>query len=95
VQQLITKANKGNQQTFDTLRTRMDSTAGVWERMGDTATHALESMLKGFHGPEALLVHEAQKRHCTALARELQGPNPTPLEQLLVSRIVLAASPLC
>jgi len=52
-------------------------------------TQALESLLKAFFGPDALLTHEAQRRQCAALRRELEGPAPTPIERLLVSRIVL------
>ena len=53
------------------------------------AYQAQEAMLTGFLGKEALLTHEGQRRKCAALRRELEGAAPTPIETLLVDRIVL------
>ena len=36
-----------------------------------------------------LLIQETQARKCAALTKELAGPQPSPLERLLVERIVL------
>jgi len=88
IRQLITKANKGNEQALDTLCATVEDTAPLWKQF-NMPTQALESLLKAFFGPDALLTHEAQRRQCAALRRELEGPAPTPIERLLVSRIVL------
>ena len=40
-------------------------------------------------GEQALCTQERLRRQCTALTRDLTGPVPTPLETLLVDRIVL------
>lgn len=53
------------------------------------AYQAQEAMLTGFLGEEALLTHEAQRRKCAALRRDLEGPTPTSIERLLVDRVVL------
>ena len=88
LRQLITKANKGNEQALETLCATVEDTAPLWKQF-NMPTQALESLLKAFFGPDALLTHEAQRRQCAALRRELEGPAPTPIERLLVSRIVL------
>ena len=87
IRQLMTKANKGNEQALDTL-CAVEGAPWFWERF-NMPTQALESLLKAFFGPDALLTHEAQRRQCAALRRELEGPAPTAIERLLVSRIVL------
>lgn len=48
-----------------------------------------ETLLIEYLGKDALLIHEAQRRKCAALRRDLEGPTPTPLERLLVDRVVL------
>jgi hypothetical protein len=50
-----------------------------------TARESLVRMLSG----DNLLVQEAHARKCAALTQELAGPQPSPLERLLVERIVL------
>ena len=50
-----------------------------------TARESLVRMLSG----DNLLVQEAHARKCAALTKELAGPQPSPLEQLLVERIVI------
>ena len=87
--QLLNKANKGDKQAFDSLCTRLDGNAWFWEQAGNMAYQAQETMLIGFLGAEALLTHDAQRRKCAALRRELEGPAPTPIERLLVDRVVL------
>ena len=89
LRQLLNKANKGNKQAFDDLSTRFDATAWFWEKVGNMAHQAQEAMLTGFLGADALLSHEGQRRKCVALRRDLEGAAPTPLERLLVDRVVL------
>ena len=89
LRQLLNKANKGDKQAFDYLCTRLDGAAWFWEKAGNMAYQAQEAMLIGFLGADALLTHEAQRRKCAALRWELEGPAPTPIERLLVDRVVL------
>ena len=69
---------------------RLPGTAWFWEESGNMAYQVQESCLKAFFGPKALLTQEAQRRKCAALRRELAGEHPTPLEMLLVDRIVMS-----
>ena len=89
VRQLLNKADKGNKQALDALCTRVERTAWFWEWAGNMATQVQEALLTEYPGKEALLTHEAQKRRCAALRRDLAGAAPTPIETLLVDRIVL------
>jgi len=89
VRQLLNKANKGNKQAFATV-CRLPGDVWFWEESGNMAYQAQEACLKAFFGKEALLTQEAQRRKCAALRRELAGESPTPLETLLVDRIVLS-----
>ena len=54
----------------------------------DLAKTARETLLQTMSG-DNLLVQEAHARKCAALMKELAGPQPSPLERLLVERIVL------
>ena len=52
--------------------------------------NTLESFIRRASGEKALYTQELFRRKCQALTRDLAGPNPTPLETLLVDRIVLS-----
>lgn len=86
---LLRKAEKGDTTVLPALRTQMDSTPGYWEDMGDLAHTAQESLIRTISGDKNLVVQEVHARKCAALTAELTGPQPSPLERLLVERIVL------
>jgi hypothetical protein len=88
VKKLLRKAEKGDTTVLPALRTWMDRVPGYWETVGDLATTARESLIQTICG-DNLLAQEAHVRKCTALMAELAGPQPCPLERLLVERIVL------
>jgi hypothetical protein len=67
----------------------MDRTPSYWEEVGNLAKTARESLIRTLGGDKNLVVQEAHARKCTALMAELAGPQPSPLERLLVERIVL------
>jgi len=89
LQQLLTKANKGDTQAFETVCTRFPATAWLWEVAGNIGAQVQESLLMAYLGKDALFSHEAQRRACAALRRDLEGPTPSPLERVLVDRVVL------
>lgn len=53
------------------------------------AANAREQFIKVASGEKALFTQELFRRQCTTLTRDLVGTTPTPLERLLVDRIVL------
>jgi hypothetical protein len=69
-------------------RLRMDSVPGYWETVGDLVQTARQALIQTTSG-DNLLAQEAYDRKCAALTKELAGPQPSPLERLLVERIVL------
>jgi hypothetical protein len=87
LKKLLRKAEKGDKAVLPMLRTWMDRAPGDWETIGDLATTAREALLQTISG-DNLLAHEAYDRKCAALTKELAGPQPCPLERLLVERIV-------
>lgn len=51
--------------------------------------HAREALITLASGEQALFTQELCRKQCAALARALAGADPTPLETLLVDRIVV------
>jgi hypothetical protein len=88
VKKLLRQAEKGDKAVLPTLQTWMDRTPGYWETVGDLAQTARQSLIQTISG-DNLLAQEAYDRKCVALTKELAGPQPCPLERLLVERIVL------
>jgi hypothetical protein len=89
VKTLLRKAEKGDSTVLPTLRTWMDRTPGHWEAMGDLAKVAREALIEHASGDKNLLVRESLTRKCAALTQELTGLTPSPIERLLVERIVM------
>jgi hypothetical protein len=89
LRKLIDQANKGNTQAFDRLCALPSAAAAQWVQPLDLAENAREMFIRRASGEKALCTQERLRRQCTALTRDLTGPDPTPLETLLVDRIVL------
>ena len=88
VKKLLRKAEKGDKAVLPALQIWMDRTPGYWETVGDLAQTARQSLIQTISG-DNLLAQEAHARKCAALMEEIAGPQPCPLERLLVERIVL------
>jgi hypothetical protein len=89
LRKLIEQANKGNTQAFDRLRAMLPTVAAQWLHLKDMAANAREAFIRIASGEKALFTQEMFRRQCQALTWDLTGPEPTPLEKLLVDRIVL------
>ena len=85
---LMRRADAGDPKALASLRTVLDSPDGrtVWETAGDLAVQAEASLVRAVAGKNAI-VKESTERRLAEFKRELTGPNPTPLERLLVARI--------
>jgi hypothetical protein len=86
---IVRKAEQGDTTVLPVLRTYMDQAPGFWAQRGDMAQVTQKILVKLVAGEKNLLVQESITRKCAALTQELAGATPSPLERLLVERIVL------
>ena len=84
---LVGRARTGDRTALPLLRRYLDAHPEVWQRGGDLALHAQEVWLALLAGPD-LFVAESVRRKLDDMKAELGGSNPTPLEALLVERIL-------
>jgi hypothetical protein len=89
LRKLIDQANTGNRQAFDRLCALRPTAAAQLAHFGDVAEHAREALITRASGEKALFTQEVLRKQCMALAQDLAGPTTTPLERLLVDRIVV------
>jgi len=86
VQAFLDRAHNGDETTLPVLREMLQVPAIV-EHCGNLAAH-VEDTLVGKLAGQDLAVREGLRRKLASLRAELGGPAPTPLERLLVERIV-------
>jgi hypothetical protein len=87
LRKLIDRAQDGDAATLPTLRKMLENPATVDSLGGDLAFQAQAMLIRKFSGKN-LLLKEALPRKLDLMRAELSGPNPSPLERLLVERIV-------
>jgi hypothetical protein len=87
VTQLVRRAREGDQTVLSELRRLLDQNPRLWKCHGDLAQQAEEAWLRLAAGHD-LFLHESLIRKLRDLREELAGPDPSPLEKLLVGRIV-------
>jgi hypothetical protein len=84
---LTDRAQKGDKTALPALRELLKEPAAADLLGGDLAKQAQLTLINKFSG-QNLLFRESLTRKLDLLREELAGPNPTPLERLLVERIV-------
>jgi hypothetical protein len=87
LQRLVQRAEGGDEAALPELRAALDVNAWVWERYGDLAQQSQAAWLQLLAGKNLLLL-ESTRRKAEQLRAELAGPAPSPLERLLVERVV-------
>lgn len=85
--ELVARARSGDRDVLPELRAFLDARPDVWREVGDLAAHALEAWVGVVAGPDLVLA-ESVRRRIDGLRAELSGPSPTPLEELLVERVL-------
>lgn len=83
---LIQRASQGDESALPRLRELLDQYP-VWQDYGDLACHAEQSWIALAAGTN-LYLQESLTRKASAMAVELLGPTPTPIERLLARRVV-------
>ncbi|HEV2123580.1 MAG TPA: hypothetical protein VGW38_12495 [Chloroflexota bacterium] len=84
---LLRRANRGEQQALEQLRVLFDATPGLWEANGDLAHHVEQAWIKTIAGENTFFITSVEHT-LQAMRTELAGPAPSPLERLLVERII-------
>jgi hypothetical protein len=87
LQTLVQRAEQGDESALPTLRAALDANPWIWERYGDLAQQSQAAWLQLIAGPN-LLLRESVERKTEQLRAELAGPGPSPLERLLVERVI-------
>jgi hypothetical protein len=88
MRQTLVRAQAGDASALPQLRQLLDGRPELWREFGDLARHARESMVALAAG-KSLLARESVHRRMDELQAELAGPSPSPLEKLLVERVVV------
>jgi hypothetical protein len=87
LRQLVQRAEQGDETVLPELRAALDVNPWVWERYGDLGRQSQEAWMRLVAGPN-LLLYESTRRKAEQLRAELAGPAASPLERLLVERVV-------
>ena len=84
---LVQRVNAGDMKALTELRAILDRCPGIWQQVGDLASHAELSLMRLVAGENRLLM-ESLRRKVDAMKSELSRPGASALEVLAVQRIV-------
>lgn len=87
VADLVQLARQGHREVLPVLGKRLDERPEMWQNYGNLAHQARSHWLKLISGND-LYLQGSMRRYYANLESELAGPDASPLEQLLVGRIV-------
>ncbi|HEX2987438.1 MAG TPA: hypothetical protein VHS06_04625 [Chloroflexota bacterium] len=88
VKAALTAAQNGDQSALVSLRQSFEVESRLWKTLDKLTARSENTMIELLVGNNKLLA-EKMRLGLAALKRELSGPNPTLLEELLVERIVV------
>jgi len=86
---LVRKASQGDTQVMPALREALQAHPWFWEEYGNVAKTARDALVRCMAGEQQTGQQEMYTRKLDALTTELGGVAPSPLERLVVERIVL------
>jgi hypothetical protein len=84
----LERAQRGDREVLPLLRQSLDEMPHLARKFVDPARQTERSIMKNYAGDD-LLIQEALPRTLKLMREELAGPNPSPLEELLVERVVM------
>jgi hypothetical protein len=84
---LLRRAEQGDEAALPALGLALDAHPEIWQRYGDLGRQAEAAWVQLVCGPN-LLLRESLSRKLEELRAELAGPSPSPLERLLVARVL-------
>jgi hypothetical protein len=85
---LLARAERGDQEVLPELRTLLDANPAVWQAVADLARQAEEAQIEVAAGEDQLL-RESLCRKLEEMRSEIGGPDPSPLEKLLIDRVAI------
>jgi hypothetical protein len=88
LRELAGRANRGNERALACLRQLLDSCPEIWQQVGDLARRAELAWLDLVAGDDQMSA-ESVRRKVARLKSDLAGPEPTPLEALLIDQIAV------
>ncbi len=91
---LLQRGHAGDLTAMPEVRRLFDESPELAEALGDLASHAEEALVRLVAGP-SLTGAEAVRRHLQSLEDELLAEASSPLERLLVRRVVLCEAWVC
>jgi hypothetical protein len=84
---VLARAEQGDDTVLPDLREALDAHSSIWKQYGDLARHARDAWL-GHIAEENLLLRETLDRRLTAFEEELGLAQSSPLERLVIGRVV-------
>jgi hypothetical protein len=87
IQSVLERARAGDREALPELRRILDERPGIWKHYGALAAHARNAWIGLISGAD-LALQESLDRQAEALKQELTGTDSSPLETLLIERIV-------
>jgi hypothetical protein len=88
LQSLVQQAQQGDTSILPTIRHLLDQVPALWENSHVLAHQVEKAWTNALSGPD-LMSKEIIAREVEGLRSQLLGPQPTPLEKLLVDRICI------
>jgi|SRR5262245_14251648 len=85
---LLQRAQQGDASVLVELRALLDERPALWQRLGNLTGHVEEALLDVAAG-KSLLARESIRRRMESLRAELSVPPLTPVEKLLIDRVVI------
>jgi hypothetical protein len=83
----VRRAEEGDESVLPELRAALDMNGWAWRDYGNLGRQSEAAWLQLIAGKNLMLL-ESTQRTVTQLRAELAGPEPSPLERLLVERVV-------
>ncbi len=87
IQQVIERAERGDRTALPDLQCILDAYPQVWQQAGDLAAQVQAAWIKIVAG-DNLLLEQAVQRQLQEMRQELDGGSASPLEKILIERIV-------
>lgn len=87
LQEIVRKANAGDQRALSQLRQFLDRNPGVWRHVGDLARVAQTAWISLISGGDTLSA-EAVRRQLRELRQDLLGDAPNAVEKLLADSVI-------